>query len=86
MEDFINLKAQGATFGALSNEELKMLQASSSVLASRAEKDKNGNITGFNMTEGEFQKQLEILQELYSDKVARMTGEGIKQSKAGSGI
>jgi len=69
MEDFISLKAQGATFGALSNEELKMLQASSSILASRAEKDESGNITGFNMSEKAFRTELNKLKTLYADKV-----------------
>lgn len=73
LQNLIDAKAQGATFGALSEAELKMLQSSASVLTNRAIKDENGNITGFNMSEKAFKKELENLNKLYSDNVSRMT-------------
>lgn len=44
LQNLINAKAAGATFGALSDAELKMLQSSASVLSSKARRDDNNNI------------------------------------------
>lgn len=44
LQQLIDAKAQGATFGALSNEELRMLQESASPLLAYAQEDENKNI------------------------------------------
>ncbi len=72
LQDFIALKAQWATFWALSNEELKMLQASSSLLAWRAVRD-DWTITWFDMSEAKFKEELEVLKTWYNKIINSMT-------------
>lgn len=59
LDSLIQAKAKGATFGALSEGELKTLSDSASKLGSAAVKDKNGNVTGYNLTETDFKKELD---------------------------
>lgn len=59
LDSLVNAKARGATFGALSEGELKTLQASGSKLATWALKDKDGNITGYNASEVDFKRELD---------------------------
>jgi hypothetical protein len=73
LQSLIDAKSEWATFGALSNEELKMLQASSSKLAASARTDKAGNIIWFNMSEPKLKKELENMLNLYDEKINRMT-------------
>lgn len=80
LQSLIDAKSQGATFGALSNTELAMLQSSSSALAGAAVRDSDGKITGFSMTEEEFKKQLENIEKSYSDNIKRMVGGGNQYS------
>lgn len=58
LDNLINAKAKGATFGALSEGELKLLSASGSKLATWAITDKNGNITGFKASERQVRDEL----------------------------
>lgn len=59
LDNLINAKAKGATFGALSEGELKLLSASGSKLATWAITDKNGNITGFKASEKQVKDELD---------------------------
>lgn len=52
-------KAQGATFGALSEGELRLLEGSATKLNSWAIKDKNGNVTGYNTSGKSFNAELD---------------------------
>lgn len=54
-----NAKHNGATFGALSEGELNLLSSSATKLNSWAQKDKNGNVTGYNTTEKNFKAELD---------------------------
>ncbi len=54
-----NAKANGATFGALSEGELNLLSSSATKLNSWAVKDKAGNITGYNTTPEAFKAELD---------------------------
>ena len=65
LEKLIEVKARGATFGALSNAELGLLIKSASFLNSAANRDKDGNITGFTMATDEFRENLEELENRY---------------------
>ena len=58
LDNLINAKGKGATFGALSEGELKLLSASGSKLATWAITDKNGNITGFKASEKQVKDEL----------------------------
>ena len=59
LDALINAKAQGATFGALSDNELKMLASTASKIGSWAVKDSNGNVTGYNASEKDFKAELD---------------------------
>lgn len=58
LDNLINAKEKGATFGALSEGELKLLSASGSRLATWAITDKNGNIEGFKASEKQVRDEL----------------------------
>lgn len=59
LDSLIRAKANGATFGALSDSELKILSASASKIGSWAIKDKDGNVVGYKTSEAEFKKELD---------------------------
>ena len=58
----IQAKAQGATFGALSDQELRVLASSATKIGSWAVKNKEGQTTGYKTTPGAFKKELEKIQ------------------------
>lgn len=58
LENLMNAKANGATFGALSEGELALLAASATKINSWAIKDKAGNVTGYNIDEKDFKDEL----------------------------
>lgn len=58
LEALINAKAEGATFGALSDQELRVLAAAATPLGEAAFTDKDGKLAGFAMTEKYFKEQL----------------------------
>jgi len=58
LDSLINAKAKGATFGALSDTEMRILSASASKIGSYVVKNKEGQAVGYNTTEANFQKEL----------------------------
>ena len=79
LQKLIDAKAGWATFGALSNEELKMLQSSSSPLMGRALKD-NDRVTWYDISTPEMKRQLQLLRDGYAASIAKMTGANQWQS------
>lgn len=59
LDELINAKARGATFGALSDQEMKVLSNSASKLGTWAIKDSNGNVVGYNTSEKNFRNELD---------------------------
>jgi len=59
LDSLIQAKAKGATFGALSDSEMKILSASASKLGSWVQKDSSGNVVGYNTTEANLKKELD---------------------------
>lgn len=59
LDSLIRAKAQGATFGALSEGELNTLSSSATKIGTWAIKDKNGNVAGYNTSEESFKKELD---------------------------
>lgn len=82
-----NAKANGATFGALSEGELQLLSNSSTKLNSWAHKDSNGNIEYFNVDEGTFKKELDKINNFakldYVLKGGDPTNVGLQQTADG---
>jgi hypothetical protein len=65
LDNLINAKARGATFGALSEGELAILADSATKLSDWEIKDKNGKGTGFwNIDEQSFKTELKTIQDL----------------------
>lgn len=59
LDKLIQAKGQGATFGALSDQELQVLANSATKLGAWVIKDKQGNVTGYNASEVDFKKELD---------------------------
>ena len=55
----INAKSRGATFGALSDNELQVLASAGTKIGTWAIKDKNGQVTGYNTNETNIKKELD---------------------------
>lgn len=65
LQSLIDAKADGATFGALSEGELKILQSAASNIGTWAIKDKNGNITGYDVSTKKFKEEIERIKSEY---------------------
>lgn len=76
LDTLINAKAEGATFGALSEGELALLRQSASVLNSWAIKDKDGKVTGFQASEADVKAELE--------KMKKATEQAVTSLNAGT--
>ncbi len=72
IQNLIDAKNNGASFGALSDTELKLLKESAWELAAALEK---WGGEGFDMSEGRFKIALKNLQERYQDVYDKMTGK-----------
>ena len=81
LQKLIDAKAAWATFGALSDAELKMLQSTSSALMGSALKDKD-KVTWFDISTPEMKRQLELLRDGYAASIAKMTGANQWQTKS----
>ena len=79
LQKLIDAKAAWATFGALSDAELKMLQSTSSPLMGRALKD-NDKVTWYDISTPEMKRQLQLLRDGYAASIAKMTGSSQWQS------
>lgn len=59
LDALINAKSQGATFGALSDQELRILANTATKIGSWAVKDSDGNVIGYNVDEKSFKTELD---------------------------
>lgn len=75
LDELINVKAQGATFGALQKAELDKLEESASKINDWEIKDKNGEGTGeWNIDEKSFHRELDIMRDIVGKARRRATG------------
>lgn len=58
LDTLINAKARGATFGALSDQELQVLSNAATKLGSWAVKNSDGQTVGYNTSEANFRREL----------------------------
>lgn len=73
LQSLIDAKWEWATFGALSNEELRMLQAVWSVLSARAIRDKETNaIKYFDMSETALKNELQKMIDMYNQNINKI--------------
>lgn len=82
LQGLIDAKAQGATFGALSNDELNLLKNSSSKLSAMARKDKEWNIIWFSWTESSVKWEMKKLLDLYVEKKNKMLNPLLTNTQA----
>lgn len=59
LQSLIDAKSKGATFGALSDQELQVLANSATKIGAWAIKDKSGQVTGYKANESDFRKELD---------------------------
>jgi hypothetical protein len=64
LDSLIRAKANGATFGALSDTELKILASSATKLEGWAKKDSNGNFVAFKTSESAFKDEIDKINNL----------------------
>lgn len=74
LDTLVNLKAQGGTLGALSDQERLMLQSAASKIGTWAMHDKNGNVTGYNVDEADFKAELETIRTLAQRALDKAVG------------
>lgn len=84
LDKLIDSKAQGATFGALSNEELRMLSNAASKINNWAKLDRNSNVKGFNISEGLFKKELDRIKAFYQKDIERKGGNNYRTMSDGT--
>ena len=88
LDSLIQAKAQGATFGALSEGELKILESSAGKIQNWAIKDKQGNVTGYNTSAKSFRAELDRINDLakldYIIKGGDSSQVGVQQEADGS--
>ena len=80
IDTLVNLKARGGTLGALSDQERLLLQSAATKIGSWQLKDKNGNITGYNINETAFKKELESIKSLAITAKARALGGSVGET------
>lgn len=73
LQSLADAKAKGITFGALSEAELNAVSNASGRIASKLIKDKDGNVTGFSGSEGEFKKDLQTVKDGLQKSIATKT-------------
>lgn len=59
LDTLINAKAQGATFGALSDNELRMLASAATKIGTWTVKNSDGEVVGYNTSEANFKKEID---------------------------
>jgi hypothetical protein len=88
LESLIQAKSRGATFGALSDSELKMLASSASKIGTWRKKDDAGNVVGYSASEKDMKKELDRISNFAKkDYILRggdiTTLENVKQTPDG---
>lgn len=75
LQSLIDAKANGATFGALSEGELKLLQQAASNIGTWAVKDDEGNIIGYNVSEKAFKEEINRIKGDYENLLKETAGQ-----------
>jgi hypothetical protein len=63
----IEVKGQGATFGALSDSEREVLERAATPINQWVVKDESGKVVGYKIDQKSFDKEIKRIQELYSN-------------------
>ena len=74
LNNLLQLKQAGGTLGALNESEGQMLRDAATKINNWAVKDSNGNVTGYNTSEGNFNDELQRLKDLAQKAVDKAKG------------
>lgn len=74
LDTLINLKAQGGTLGALSDQERIMLQNAATKIGFWKKEDKNGKVVGYQANEKDFKAELKTIKMLTQRAYDKATG------------
>lgn len=69
LQTLIDAKAKGATFGALSEGELRILASTASKIGSWARRDSSGKVTGYDTTESAMKRELDNIAATFNKAV-----------------
>lgn len=88
LDKLVNAKANGATFGALSDQEMKLLAASATKIGSWAVKNDAGDVVSYKTSEASFRKELDSINNFrkvdYIKKGGDPAAVGVKSLPDGS--
>lgn len=65
LESLIDAKSRGATFGALSDTEMRMLASAATKIGTWRQRDKDGNVTGYKASESAFKDELDNISKIF---------------------
>ena len=69
LESLISSKERGATYGQLSNQELRIISAAATKLNAAANRGDDGKLKGFKMSEGDFKTELENISKTLRNQI-----------------
>jgi len=82
MDTLINLKAQGGTLGALSDQERILLQTAASKIGTWQVFDDTGKVVGYKTSEETFKKELDNLRYLTQRAIEKAQGQLFNEAEA----
>lgn len=86
LQALADAKSKGITFGALSEGELGLVADAAGRISSKLIKDKEGNITGFSGSEGQFKDDLKLIKDNLEKSIATKTGNQSTEDKTADDI
>jgi hypothetical protein len=82
LQNLIKSKGEGATFGALSDAELKLLMETASPIAKWAIKDDKGKVIGYDANEGDFVNELNRIKGQFQTNKAVDLGKSLGENES----
>lgn len=77
LESLIDAKSRGATFGALSDSEMRILASAATKIGTWRQRDKDGNVTGYKASESAFKNELDNISKIF---IRAVKGTTLNQS------
>ena len=84
LNKLIEVKGQGATFGALSDSERAVIERAATPINQWVVKDKNGVVTGYKISESKFKEELKRIEAKYKKQAVNSLTDNIKMMSDGT--
>lgn len=81
LESLISAKSRGATFGALSDSEMRILSSAASKIGSWAKRDETGKVVGYVIDEGSMKRELKNISDNLNNAIKKIDPLGIGTSQ-----